>query len=539
MGRGQAREITVTVRNTGTSTWTRSEFKLGALNDSRGDASRFMTGLRAYLPQGSSVPPGDSYTFRFRIQAPAQEGDLEPAWRMVHEGVRWFGAVARQRVTVTGPPPWQDYPSDPFVIPLRRDVPDGLEGGIIVHDLNGDGLFDYLVSSAATISAYDHDGRMLWETHEALGATGRANGGQGYPGIHHPGLIAGDVDGDGRQEAGWITRGGELLIVDGATGREEKRINARGATAVMIANLRGQGDRDVVFQHDLRRIRGVRIDTGRTLWDTTEFISAEHSPGRVADLDGDGRDEIVGVRIIGPDGRRVGSWDLGRDLGSAQGSVDSVVIADLIRGGPLEAVIAEQGGNNQAIAFNPNRIIFGKYNPANPCCRVAGECREVDPDKIAIGNFVGGEDRLEIFCRSACGRAPWVLDADGNIIATWVVDDEKPQGWYVAGIEEVVGLDWDGDGTSKILAKERHVDGDAAVINAMTGRFVRVFRGQAVRVYAADVAGDAREEVITVDRDGTIKVYANQAVNRNAPRPRRWDQQHYRRQKQNWNYYSP
>ena len=35
----------------------------------------------------------------------------------------------------------------------------------------------------------------------------------------------------------------------------------------------------------------------------------------------DGREEIVGVRILGPDGRRAHTWDIGRDLGRAQGTV--------------------------------------------------------------------------------------------------------------------------------------------------------------------------------------------------------------------------
>ncbi len=539
MGRGQSVQVEIVVRNTGTSTWTNPEFKLGAVNDGQGDASRFLGGVRVHLPNGASVAPGQTHTFRFRIQAPATEGTYQPEFRMVHELVRWFGARAGGQVAVTGPAPWADYPSDPFVIPIRRDVPGDSEGGIFVHDLTGDGLMDYLVTSTQTISAYGHGGRMLWEKREALVPWGRANGGQGYPGVHHPGAIAGDLDGDGAAEVAWVTVSDELLIVDGATGREEKRIGARGAVAVMVANLRGQGDRDVVFQHDMRRVRGVRVDTGRTIWDTTEFLSIEHGPARLADLDGDGRDELVGLRILGPDGRRVGGWDLGRDRGTAQGSVDSIVIADVRKGGKLEAVLAEQGGNNEAIAFSPDAILWGRTNQANPCCQVAGECRERDPDKIAIGNFTGSDDELETFCRSACGRAPWVIDGRGNIIASWNVDQKKPSGWHLDGLEEVVAIDWRGDGTHAVLAKERHVDGDAAVIDPMTGNWIRRFSGQAVRVYAADVAGDSREEVITVDRDGTIKIWRSGGRSANPSAPRHWEKQHYRRQKQNWNYYSP
>jgi hypothetical protein len=59
------------------------------------------------------------------------------------------------------------------------------------------------------------------------------------------------------------------------------------------------------------------------------------------------------------------------------------------------------------------------------------------------------------------------------------------------------------------------------------------------RIYAADVQGDYREEVITIDEDNYVKVFWNEANNPNPEKPRYWAQQHYRRQKQNWNYYSP
>lgn len=36
-----------------------------------------------------------------------------------------------------------------------------------------------------------------------------------------------------------------------------------------------------------------------------------------------------------------------------------------------------------------------------------------------------------------------------------------------------------------------------------------------------------------------IRVYWNDQANPHPPRPRYWTQQHYRRSKANWNYYSP
>lgn len=38
------------------------------------------------------VPPGGQYTFNFFVTAPAPKGTYNFQWRMVKEGVEWFGA---------------------------------------------------------------------------------------------------------------------------------------------------------------------------------------------------------------------------------------------------------------------------------------------------------------------------------------------------------------------------------------------------------------------------------------------------------------
>ena len=82
------------------------------------------------------------------------------------------------------------------------------------------------------------------------------------------------------------------------------------------------------------------------------------------------------------------------------------------------------------------------------------------------------------------------------------------------------------------------MDEAAAIVDPLSGEFKQVFNGEAVRVYAVDISGDYREEVITVDLAGEIRVFWNDEINDNI-KERYWEQQHYRRQKQNWNYYSP
>ncbi len=74
----------------------------------------------------------------------------------------------------------------------------------------------------------------------------------------------------------------------------------------------------------------------------------------------------------------------------------------------------------------------------------------------------------------------------------------------------------------------------------MTGKFIERFKEQAARLYVSDVSGDWREEVIVVNGErNEVRVYWNPKPNPNPNRPRLWTQNHYRRSKMNWNYYSP
>jgi hypothetical protein len=95
---GAGYQGSVTMRNTGTATWTRpAGYKLGAF----GDADPFITGdPRVWLPEGVSVAPDATYQFPVNLTAPGSPGTYTTDWRMVHEGVQWFGAIAKKDVRV-------------------------------------------------------------------------------------------------------------------------------------------------------------------------------------------------------------------------------------------------------------------------------------------------------------------------------------------------------------------------------------------------------------------------------------------------------
>jgi hypothetical protein len=91
---GQVVQVSITLENTGTSTWTRAAgYKLGAQNPQ--DNKTWTGGTRIYLDPSETITPGQRKTFTFKITAPSKPGLYPFQWRMVHEGVRWFGRHSR------------------------------------------------------------------------------------------------------------------------------------------------------------------------------------------------------------------------------------------------------------------------------------------------------------------------------------------------------------------------------------------------------------------------------------------------------------
>jgi hypothetical protein len=217
---------------------------------------------------------------------------------------------------------------------------------------------------------------------------------------------------------------------------------------------------------------------------------------------------------------------------------------------PDDSGIGVQSG--EAIVVNPGQIVWGTTRPSEDI-PPTGQCAtEKDPDKLAVGEFDVSRPGLEVFARSACARHPWVMDATGAIFATWNVSDTAPAGWFLGGdpipdseggIDVVTPIQWNSSGEQHVLVKERHMDGKVAIVHPTTGAFAQVYDTLAARTYVADIAGDHREEAVIVEAsdagNARVKIFWNETPAEGPAQPRRWTMQHYRRIKQNHNYYSP
>ena len=433
--------------------------------------------------------------------------------------------------------------AEPALQVIKLEIPpldvEDSAGGIIAADVNNDNKPDYLVTVRGHLAVYGNSGEKLWLKKTDIAVGGQSES-QGLPGHHGPGTAAADVDNDGKTEVLYLTKDSVLHIVDGASGKEESTAKppvpdgaARWELA-MIADFRGTGkDNDILLQatnksgyRTGRYLAAYEIDTlldgGEPLWTTDGFISCAHNGARLADLDGDGRDEVLGVTIFSPEGRLITRAIEGRY------HADSIFVADVkpeLSG--LEMVMLEEGANQvQVIALS------------GPLWR--NHFKKQEPQNAAVGRFKAGSDEIFIWCRSRYGehQKPFVFDSEGNKVFDYEMDDVAPEGWTASGVEVIHTIDWTGRKQQLACAKERHTSGDVCLFEPLTGKFVLRLPEKADRLYVADTTGDWREEIIVLN-GSELHIYTNKDPN---PRPghrRLWENRNYRHLKQCHNYYSP
>jgi hypothetical protein len=436
---------------------------------------------------------------------------------------------------------------EPRVVPLDFAVGENGEGSVIAADLDGSGVMDFVVTAPGKIGAYRQDGERVWLLEADVRVSAGSSESRGLPGHHAPGVQVADIEGNSQPRLLYLDQASTVHIHDAATGTKVRSVRVphpAGAERwehLVVANLRGQGDRDVVLQ--ATNAKGYRVGRyvaayaiedleGKPLWQTDHFGALAHGPFRVADLTGDGRDEICGFTLLSPEGKST-DWNyppISPEFGKGRSfHIDGLTIEDVRPDVPgLEVVLLEEGRNYVGVVNFERGLLWWETR------------HQEEPQNAAVGEFDPQRPGLEIWNRSRHNRnqTPWVFDARGQVIAEYPMSQVAPEGWTDAGVEVIVPIHWTGAPTQLIAAKERHTRGDVAVIEPLTGRFVLRLKEQADRLYVADVSGDWREEIIVIN-GRELRVYENPDPNPRPHQPRLWERQHYRRNKMTWNYYSP
>jgi hypothetical protein len=107
---GQTYAVSVTLKNTGNTTWTNtrgpgtpSAYSLGAQNP-RDNMSWGVAPYPNRVAVNGSVAPGATTTFTFNVVAPMTADTFDFQWQMVDDWVAWFGDLTPNvKVTVSLP----------------------------------------------------------------------------------------------------------------------------------------------------------------------------------------------------------------------------------------------------------------------------------------------------------------------------------------------------------------------------------------------------------------------------------------------------
>ncbi len=384
---------------------------------------------------------------------------------------------------------------------------------VAVADLDGDGKYDYLIKhpdfnvdpfvlgkgywkpspEPYKLEAYRHDGTFLW----------RYDMGPGIEtGIWYSPIVVYDIDGDGKAEVyckagprdpaelikhpdGMVMGGPEFLVkLDGASGRELARIpwpnregmagrtpgemqdyNYASRNILGVAYLDGRRPHLIVERgtYTLIKIRAFDPEL-KLIWsfDTKgkyESYSGQGTHGmQVADIDEDGRDEIIiGSAALDDDGRPLWNTRRGHPDACYVGRIDPSLPGPQVFYG-LE--VKQKRDGLCLVDARTGNTIWG-YPAPTIHIHSTGMVADVDPTRPGMEAY-GGE---------ANGTQFWLYDARGNRIG------DKPMG----GLSPKAV--WWADGSTKLIV----AGGKMFHLNPASEAAVATLKDVELRATAADV----------------------------------------------------
>lgn len=393
-----------------------------------------------------------------------------------------------------------------------------------IGDLDGDRHYDFVIKQPNAnidpyvkywkpspetykLEAYSHDGRLLWR-HDLGWSIER--------GIWYSPYIVYDLDGDGKAEVAVKTGEGDpreadgrvrsgpeyLTILDGTTGRPvtrvawpsregftgEKGYNYASRNQLCIAYLDGRTPSLMVQRgtYNLVKLIAYKLQDGalEQQWRWTNTAEPETFSGQgahwmhAADVDGDGRDELVhGSAVIDDDGTALWSTGLGHP--------DHCYVGDIDPGRPgleiyygIERRQEERNGMCLVDAAT-GKILWG-HEGYTRHVHGQGLCSDIDARYAGAECYSADTDSEKKF---AWAR---LRTSQGEVISEEDLGGFSPRAVY-----------WDADLQRELLRRGRISD----------------YRGQdhAGQVEGhiaaiADVLGDWREEVIT-SVPGELRIY--------------------------------
>ena len=402
-----------------------------------------------------------------------------------------------------------------------------------IADLDGDGAYDYVIKQPGDnidpyalywrpseytykIEAYRSDGTFLWRHDMGWSIEG---------GVWYSPYIAFDCDGDGKAEVytkygegdgrgkdGRVGEGEEFLArLNGMTGKLEKRVpwhdrtgfgpqrpdrayNYASRNFLAIAFLDGKTPSVIMQRGTYDIIKTAALDAELKqlwYWDSAmeeKRYDRQGSHGLLAaDVDGDGRDELVyGAACLDDNGQ--GMWTL------EMGHPDVCYVGDINREHPgLEVFYGFESRQDQngvcLVDAKSGKILWG-YDAPTTHVHNQGMCADILANQPGLECFAGEKD----------GSRHWLYNAEGHRIADKQLNDLSPR-----------PVRWDDSPEQEVLIRRGSkafilTGEDVATrnVSAFEDRALLIVEGRPIAI--ADCLGDWREEIITSVK-GELRIY--------------------------------
>ena len=386
---------------------------------------------------------------------------------------------------------------------------------VAVADLDGDGMLEYVIKqpifatdpyqhpgywerSPGTykIEAYRQDGTFMWRYDMGWSIE---------QGIWYSPMVVYDIDGDGKAEVytkagegdprdpdGKVTAGPEYLVkLDGATGKVVDKTdwptrdgfdtyNHASRNMMAAAYLDGKSPSLIIMRGTYTIIKVVALDADleqKWYWEASGEYKSYRGQGlhglHGADIDGDGRDELViGGAAIDDDGMPM--WNL------REGHPDIAYVANIDPDRPgLEIFYGfERRHESGAIALVDAKTGERLWAYDGPTKHVHGQgmVADIDPSRPGLECYAGESDSSN----------HWLYDAKGNLISNERLGGRSPKTAY-----------WDDDQYKEIILDDRIGKYKGESYDKIEGRLLAI----------VDCLGDWREEIITV-LEGELRIYS-------------------------------
>ena len=384
-----------------------------------------------------------------------------------------------------------------------------------IGDLDGDGALEFVIkqpnfntdpyqrpgywkpsTTTYKIEAYRLDGTMMWR-HD-MGWSIEA-------GIWYSPWVVYDVDGDGkaevyckagegdpRDEKGLVQTGPEYLIkLDGQSGRLVARrpwLSRDGFSSynyycrnfLAVACLDGQSPSLIVRRGTYRLMKAQALDKDLNqiwYWDSSQEdakYAGQSSHGLItADVDGDGRDELVlGAAVLNDDG--TGLWTL------EMGHPDVCYVADIDPDNPGLEVFYGFESRQQTDGLCVVDAATGRklWTHKEPTRHVHGQGM--------VADILAEHSGMEVFAGERDLPHRWLYAASGKLIQFQEKGSLSPRPLW-----------WDADVQKEVIAGGAVRDWGGPPMQSIEGRVIAVM----------DCLGDHREEVVTSVK-GQLRIYS-------------------------------